>query len=95
MHSATGRAREARRQQRPKVGGEAVIAQLLREILLEHRPRHGMALVVHVLLECGDDASSIDVVPPKREVEVEEVAPLLALVERAQLGCEQLVGRQK
>ncbi len=45
-----------------------------------------------------DDALGRNVVALEREAEVEEVAALLALVERAKLGAEQLVkgvGRQR
>ena len=65
-----------------------VIRQLAGQVGFELRPRGGDVIVVHVMFEAIDDPTGIDIGGTEHEPEVVEVAPLLALIECAELRAE-------
>lgn len=78
-------------EQRSHVCREDSICLLRQEILLEHRARDLRALGVHVPCKGCDGALRARDTAAERQREVEEVATLLPLVERAELRAQELV----
>lgn len=81
------------RQERPQVFVESTRSHLRREILLECLPTHPGPLGLHVREEDLDDARRVDGLRVQRRPQVEEVATLPPLEQRAELGRQKLLER--
>ncbi len=57
----------------------------------EQCARDRMAFSLHVLRKCRDDAVGFDSRIPQRGGQIEQVAPLLALIQRPQLGPQEFI----
>ena len=81
----------ARRDQRLDVPAEPRVGKLLEEVGLELCAAHALPLVLEIATETLHHAVGINLRPLVGKPQIEEVASLLALVERAHLGAEELV----
>lgn len=67
------------------------VAQFLGHVLFKLGTRHTMAISLHVFRECRNNAVSIHCRILQRRRQIKQVAPLLALIQRPQLGPQQFV----
>lgn len=68
---------------------------LAMEVLFVLCTRNGVATLPHVALEAGDDRRWVDPASLQGVPEIEEIAPLLTLVESFELCSQQLVDRER
>src|SRR5690606_10312349 len=83
--------RRPRSEQRLDVAREHPVGELGRKVGLELGPAYAVAAFIQVAQEARDDALRINLRGSVRRPEIEEVAALLSLIERAQLRPEELV----
>ena len=87
----SGSIKNARSQQRRNIVGQAP-RQLGEHALFSVRPRNLVAVVSQVVTKGGDDLLRIQRELNQTFIEIEEVATLVPLEKRAELGAEELFG---